>query len=165
MTLRTSAPLRGAARGFTGIELLTVLALVAVLAALALPSLADVMANQRLRAAGSDMMSSLMAARSEAIKRRAPVRIVPVAGDDWRSGWRVATVADDEQVDRKDALGARVTVSAAPDAIVYQRNGRLSVPGATQIEFSDSEAHEGIKPRCVLIEPSGLPRITLGGCS
>jgi len=93
------------------------------------------------------------------------MRIVPASGDDWATGWRVSTVATDEQVDRRNALGARVAVSMAPDAIVYQRNGRLAVPGATQIEFSDSEAHEGIKPRCVLIEPSGLPRMSLGACS
>jgi len=158
-------PGRRSARGFTAVELMTVLALVALLAAVALPALADVVTNQRLRAAGTDMMSSLLMARSEAIKRNAAVQVVPVTGDDWRSGWRVATVGTDEQVDRKSALGVRVAVSLAPGEIVYERNGRLAVPGLARIEFADSDAQDGIKPRCVLIEPSGLPRMTLGACS
>ena len=38
----------------------------------------------------------------------------PRTAGDWKSGWRVATVATDEQVDRKEALGVRVDVSLAP---------------------------------------------------
>jgi len=62
----TSSPAvpRRSLRGFTAIELLVVLSIVAVLAAVALPSLANVVTNQRLRAAGTDMMSSLLMARS-----------------------------------------------------------------------------------------------------
>jgi type IV fimbrial biogenesis protein FimT len=151
-------------RGFTVVEALTVLAVIAVLAAIALPSFADVLASQRLRAAGTDLMSSLLLARSEAIKRNAQIQVAPRNGGDWTSGWRVATVATDEQVDRKEALGMRVAVSAAPASIVYQRNGRLGVAGMVQVEFRDSEHHPGVRARCVLIDPSGLPRLQLGEC-
>ena len=51
-----------------------------VLAALALPDLSNLLVNQRLRAAGTDLMSSLIVARSEAIKRNAPVEIRPAGG-------------------------------------------------------------------------------------
>ena len=68
---------RGELRGFTAVEALTVLAVIAMLAAIALPSLANVLASQRLRAAGTDLMSSLLLARSEAIKRNAQVEVAP----------------------------------------------------------------------------------------
>ncbi len=140
------------------------LAVIAVLAAIALPSLANVLASQRLRAAGTDLMSSLLLARSEAIKRNARVAIAPRNAGDWKSGWRVATVATDEQVDRKEALGVRVDVTLAPASIVYERNGRPGVAGVTQIEFRDSENQAGVKARCVMIDPSGLPRLQIGEC-
>jgi type IV fimbrial biogenesis protein FimT len=151
-------------RGFTVVEALTVLAVVAILVSIALPSLANVLASQRLRAAGTDLMSSLLLARSEAIKRNAQVEVVPRAAGDWKSGWRVATVATDEQVDRKEALGVRVNVSLAPASIVYERNGRLGVAGFAQVEFRDSENQAGVRARCVTIDPSGLPRLQLGEC-
>jgi type IV fimbrial biogenesis protein FimT len=151
-------------RGFTVVEALTVLAVVAILVSIALPSLANVLASQRLRAAGTDLMSSLLLARSEAIKRNAQVEVAPRAAGDWKSGWRVATVATDEQVDRKEALGVRVNVSLAPASIVYERNGRLGVAGFAQVEFRDSENQAGVRARCVTIDPSGLPRLQLGEC-
>ena len=155
---------RRRARGFTAVEALTVLAVVAVLAAVALPSLANVLAGQRLRAAGTDLMSSLLLARSEAIKRNTQVVVAPRSAGDWKSGWRVATVATNEQVDRKEALGVRVDVALAPLSIVYERNGRLGIAGVAQVEFRDSEAQPGVHARCVLIDPSGLPRLQVGGC-
>ena len=153
------------ARGFTVVEALTVLAVVAVLAAIAMPSLANVLAGQRLRAAGTDLMSSLLLARSEAIKRNAQVVVAPRSAGDWKTGWRVATVNTDEQVDRKEPLGLRVDVALAPATLVYERNGRLGVAGVTQFEFRDSESQPGVQARCVLIDPSGLPRLQIGGCA
>ena len=153
------------ARGFTVVEALTVLAVVAVLAAIAMPSLANVLAGQRLRAAGTDLMSSLLLARSEAIKRNAQVVVAPRSAGDWKTGWRVATVNTDEQVDRKEPLGLRVDVALAPATLVYERNGRLGVVGVTQFEFRDSESQPGVQARCVLIDPSGLPRLQVGGCA
>lgn len=98
------------------------MAVLGILLAIALPSLASVLASQRLRAAGTDLMSSLLLARSEAIKRNAQVEVVPRTGGEWKSGWRVVAVTTNEQVDRKEALGVRVDVSLAPASIVYQRN-------------------------------------------
>ena len=63
-------------RGFTAIELVIVMAIVTVLAALALPDLSNALVNQRLRSAGTDLMSSLIVARSEAIKRNGPVEVI-----------------------------------------------------------------------------------------
>ena len=151
-------------RGMTLVELLTVLAIVAILAAVALPSLADALATQRLRGAGTDLMSSLLLARSEAIKRKAPMAVAPQTPGVWTSGWRVATVAADEQIDKKDPLGSRVVVALAPASIVYGRNGRLAVAQATKVEFRDSESRPGVVARCVTIDPGGLPRLAIGAC-
>jgi type IV fimbrial biogenesis protein FimT len=151
-------------RGMTLVELAIAIALVAILATIAMPNLTATLANQRLRSAGTDLMSALLIARSEAIKRNAQVEVAPLAGRDWKSGWRVRTVDSAEQVDRKDALGIRVDVAFAPDNIVYERTGRLTVAGTTQLEFRDSESGSTVPPRCVSIDPSGLPRLEVGSC-
>jgi len=148
----------------TLVELLTVLSIVAILATIAMPSLSDAMATQRLRAAGTDLMSSLLLARSEAIKRNAQVAVAPQSAGAWTSGWRVATVAADEQVDKKDSLGNRVAVTLAPASIVYGRNGRLTGVAAVQVEFRDADGRPGVDARCVSIDPSGLPKLSSGGC-
>ena len=109
-TLTTYPLLRspGALAGFTLVELLTVIVVLAVIAAIAMPSLEQALVNQRLRAAGTDLMSSLMLARSEAIKRRGVVEVAPLLGSDWRTGWRVFNVNTGQQIDKTDALERNV---------------------------------------------------------
>ncbi|TMG87507.1 MAG: prepilin-type N-terminal cleavage/methylation domain-containing protein [Betaproteobacteria bacterium] len=166
-TLTTYPLLRspGALAGFTLVELLTVIVVLAVIAAIAMPSLEQALVNQRLRAAGTDLMSSLMLARSEAIKRRSVVEVAPLSGNDWRTGWRVINVKTGKQIDKKDALGRRVTVALAPAVIDYDRYGRMSVAGVTRVQFADSDpGNAAERSRCVTIDPGGLPRIATGPC-
>jgi type IV fimbrial biogenesis protein FimT len=146
--------------GFTLIELVVVVTLVAFGAIVAMPSLADAMRIQRVRAATTDLASALLMARSEAIKRAAQVQVTPRSGADWATGWRVTGVTAGDQIDRKDALGDTLQVTRAPANVVYDRNGRLTVPGLVRIQISDGHA----TVRCVTIDPSGLPRLASGAC-
>jgi type IV fimbrial biogenesis protein FimT len=152
-------------RGFTLVELITVIAIVAVVAAIALPDLSNFLVNQRLRSAGTDFMSSLIMARSEAIKRNGPVEIRPSSGADWAQGWVVNATASNEQIDKRNPLGSNVAVSLAPASIAYQHNGRLTSAATNKVQFSDSRSGSALSPRCLVIDPSGLPRIILGACA
>ncbi len=152
-------------RGFTVVELVTVFAIVAVLAAIAFPDLSNLLVNQRLRAAGTDLMSSLIVARSEAIKRNGPVEVRPASGTDWTQGWIVNATVSNEQIDKKNPLGPNVAVSFAPASIVYQRNGRLTATATNKVQFSDSRYGSALSPRCLVIDPSGLPKLIVGACA
>ena len=150
-------------RGFTVVELMVVVVIVAILAAVALPSLDTALTNQRLRNAATDFVSALLLARSEAIKRGSEVQVAPLAAGDWASGWRVFSVSDNEQIERTQSLGHWVDVEYAPDVIAYQRSGRLAGAGVQRIEFRPSKGNGVV--RCVWIDPSGLPRLTQASCA
>lgn len=104
-------------RGFSLIELMTVVAIAAIVLAIGVPALQGLVQGQRLSAAASSLYSSLSLARSEAIKRGARVDVLPADGSNWASGW---TVYVDENGDGKlDADDTVVLVRPAlPDGIV-----------------------------------------------
>lgn len=67
--------LRPAQRGFTLVELLVTLSVLAILSALALPSMQNAMANQRLASGAYQLKNILDEARGEAARRRIPVQL------------------------------------------------------------------------------------------
>ena len=87
---------RGRAHGFTLVELLVVAAAMAVLAALATPSMASIIDSTRLTSFSNDFLSTMYLARSEAIKRNRPVAMCKSAtghecapNGGWEQGWIV----------------------------------------------------------------------------
>lgn len=66
-------------RGFSLIELLVVLAVCAIALGLGVPAFTSMFANDRMSSATNDLVSSLHAARSDAITRRSPVTLCPSA--------------------------------------------------------------------------------------
>ncbi len=85
--------------GFTIIELMTVVTILGIFAALAAPSMADLLASTAVKGAASDFYSALIAARSEAIKRRANATVAPI-GATWETGWTVKVGANTFQTRR-----------------------------------------------------------------
>lgn len=147
--------------GFTLVELAVTLVIAAVLAAVATPSMSAMLVGNRIRTSGSDLMSAMLLARSEAIKRNAQVSVQPTSGN-WSQGWIVAAVSNGEQFDKKNGLGVDVQATGPTAGVVYDRNGRLAAFATASIELTD--AYQRVTPRCLAIDLSGMPRILQGGC-
>jgi type IV fimbrial biogenesis protein FimT len=67
---------RSVSRGFTMVELMVVVALVAIILALAVPSFTGTLARKRLEGVASELATDLQYARSEAAQRNAAVRVI-----------------------------------------------------------------------------------------
>jgi type IV fimbrial biogenesis protein FimT len=141
------------AAGFTLVEMLTVVVIIALLSSIAAPSFVQLVASQRLKGASSDLFSALLRARSEAIKRNTEVSLTPAAANQWQSGWTIPNPADSgNKLDDHGPL-AGLTVSG-PAGVVFLANGR--VKGASAPSFQLSVA--GVpQPRCVNVDLSGRP--------
>lgn len=155
MSTRSS---RRAAQGFTLIEMMTVVALLAIILAIAVPSFRQFLGGQRVKGLAYDLTTDLLLARSEALKRNASVAITR-SGSAWTDGW-VATAAG-ARISERGPTPSGVTVSGAPAAITFDANGRVSAPAA---EVRITVSTDGTS-RCVELSPSGRARSLVGACS
>jgi type IV fimbrial biogenesis protein FimT len=86
-----------AAAGFTMFELVMVMSIVGIIAAIGLPSFRYVTASNRISSEINGMLSDLRFARSEAVKQGLPVTVCistdgtscSTGGTDWSVGWIV----------------------------------------------------------------------------
>lgn len=124
--------LRGFFRGFTLVELMVTIALLAFLLLLAYPGFVTMLANLRVRAVADGVLSGLQYARGEALKRNMEItfRIDPNNG--VGGGWQVAlpdaTVIQQKSAAEGGAVEAQM-VGGNVD-IVFDNLGRRSLPAA-----------------------------------
>lgn len=145
--------------GFTIIELMITVVIVAILAAIGVPSFNELILSTRIKNAASDIYGSLIYARSEAIKRGANVTITPASGL-WINGWQVA--AGSIALKNQDALSQlKIECPAGTNCaqtITYRRDGRLSGIANT-LTFVVDEASpttpRRVAMRCVTVGLSG----------
>lgn len=81
---------RAGQRGLTLIEVLVALAVVAILATLAAPNFISTINRARADAARDALESSIVEARTEAIRTGRPAVLSPNAGCGWSCGWTVS---------------------------------------------------------------------------
>lgn len=153
--------LRKHSRGYTLVELMVTLMVIAILTAIGIPSYVKFVANQKVKAVSSDLYLMLLQARSEAVKRNLPVTVAPVSGSDWTSGWTFSTSASTTAFDNHSATSG-VSISNGPSSVVYLMSGRIQ--GGTAPSFTlTSQARSSVQ-QCVTADPSGLPLAKTAAC-
>ncbi len=150
--------------GFTLIELIITVTIFGILLAIAIPNFADLVRNQRIKAAASDVYAALIFARSEAIKRNANVSVCQTS--DWAGGWSIKTPdCVGTELKKQDTI-AGVNIlqkdgSTAVGNLTFQRDGRLlpaTPPPAGGIVVKSSEDLT-MKARCIILDLGGRPNI------
>src|SRR3954451_11716325 len=112
--LESLRPSRAHARGFTMVELLTVVSILVVIIGVMAPSFGEFLAAQQAKGLSYDLTGDLMLARNEALKRNASVTVTPVAG--WAQGWSVRSVSGGvvESLSTRNPAAQSVTITGAP---------------------------------------------------
>lgn len=125
----------GSAAGFSVIELLVTLLLIAISVSLGLPSLQQFSANNQVQAASSSIVSGLNMARFNAITTGEETTICPSANSTscstsgWGDGWIVFVdgdgdaVADDAELIRVVEIEGNIVASGFGDAISFESDG------------------------------------------
>jgi type IV fimbrial biogenesis protein FimT len=148
------------ARGFTLVEAVVVLAVLAVLVTVGSAGMRQLLLTQRVKTASFDLYSSLTYARSEAITRNTSVTIAPNGGN-WANGWTIGT--DVETLRRQDAM-TNITVTG-PASMQYNGMGRLA-PGGDSRQFDiTASGVSGSNVRCISVDLSGRPIVKPEACS
>lgn len=156
-------------RGYSIIELVTVVAVLAIMLGFAVPSFQEFVTNYRTSVQTNDLLSDLAIARTEAVKyaRRTEVR---AEGGDWTNGWIVWTdlnadgTADVDEVVKRHGVAEPEFTILAGDAggnpvptIAFGVTGTLVTPaGAVAVEFAVCRPdNDPLKSRGIVLIPSG----------
>jgi type IV fimbrial biogenesis protein FimT len=169
--------MRERARGFTLLELMTAIAVLAVLAGLGVPAFTNIVRNSQIAAESGNLVTALTLARSEALKRGVRVSVCGAAGAeacsedaDWSAGWLVFTddfgdmgVVDenDEVIQAWPAPLTGVAVNTLTQSITYTRNARAEFAGSFNVLKAGCN---GDQQRVINVAPSGRVSLTRIEC-
>lgn len=142
--------------GFTLIELMVTLAVLAVLLGIAVPNFTQMIKNNRLTTEANEFVSVLNVARSEAIKRSDTITITAAddsdSNNEWGPGWEVTTSGSDVILE-SSGLHESMTLDSASDlgSYVYQPTGIID--NSDTLTLCDDRS--GINGREITISSTG----------
>ncbi len=166
--------------GFTLIELMIVMVIVAIFVTVGVPNFQNMISDNRLSTQANSLVSSLQLARSEALKLRTPVSVcrsvdgATCAGAGaWETGWLVfldsnenGDVDGQQIIQNISGLSSSNTIraSAAPftDFVNYQPTG-LQSAGAGNFRICNGNNPDVDQGREISISPTGRIQTNKGG--
>ena len=162
----------------TLIEVMIVIAVITVVAAVASPAFTEAVRTNRIDIATLETQRAIELARSEAIKRAQLVIVEPVTAGDWTSGLRVyadaarnptdAITGADTLIRQTNALkGVTVTASGAAPRLAFDPRGQnvsLVAVNPAPMQRTFAVCKSPVR-RVLVVEPNGyMTHTTSGSC-
>lgn len=157
-------------RGFTLLEMMVAVAVLAILLAVGLPAFGGLVDNQRLDSSADALLRSVQYARGEAARRNHYVTMVPL-DDHWHSGWVVFVDTNNdgvfdvgERILREDKPPHSIHIHANTNIARYLRynaqgESELLNGGFQSGTFSFCPTQPGARGRQLIINRVGRARI------
>ena len=161
--------MRGRSGGFSLLELITVMAIAAILASIAFPSFQYLTSTTKIKSASTELYLALIRARSEAVKRNRQVSLSR-NGASWSAGWQViADSNNDGSFNSSDLVVNtgnelnRVTITETSNltSVVFAPSGRIS---GTSPNFDVQSQDATSLRRCISADLTGKPYISQAAC-
>jgi len=153
----------GAQRGFSLIELMVSISVLAILLSIAVPSFRDASLSSQLRSSSNDLVASTHFARSEALKRNTVVTLC-VSSDGttcgaggWEQGWIVVAGATLLNYHAATPSGLKITDSGGATTLAFQPTGIGATPASLTVCRAAPSA--GPQERVVTIDASGRAHV------
>lgn len=146
--------------GFTFIELMIVLALIAVIAAWAVPSFMDIVAENSVASSSNTVVGFLNEARSSAIQQGRSVFVTPVTSGSWANGMEAwvdengdkAKTSVDKTLFVQQSFGGNLTLTG-PTQLQFHPTGLLDATGGNQFKLCPNTS--GIKGNLISMTAGG----------
>ncbi len=138
-------------QGLTMIELMMVIAIVGIFAAIGIPSMTEMVRNNRVSSARISFISDLNLAHSEAVKRNTRVLICSgqaacVNNADWaRTGWIICVDAN-----KDGACDAATAVEPNPFLVRAPLQNDVNLVGPAAAVIYNSIGSQGISPAAIV---------------
>ena len=159
---------RGRQAGFTLVESMVTALVLAILTAAAGPSFRDFIVGQRVKTTTFDLFADLVYARNEAVKTNSEV-VLTKANGAWKNGWTITwvdTSGATRTLRSQPGLDGSLDVAGSIDTVKFERNVRLRVgTQAARFTIDDANGKASIAARCIVVDPSGMPKTTTGACA
>lgn len=158
--------------GFTLVELMVVITVLAILLVIAVPSFDGIRLSSRLSAYATELMAGSQLARTEAIKRNAPVTMCVSSNGTscsgsggWELGWIVVSGTTVIRQQPPAASGYKLSEAGGVTSLTFEATGvGVNQASITVCRLSPSA---GSQERVVKISATGrasITRTTLGTC-
>ena len=144
--------------GFGLSEMMLAVLIAGILAAVGMPAMQDFISNQRLKSTSTDLFTSILRARSEAIKRNRDVTISP--STNWNTGWTIPSPNAGEPVLATFTTRPSVTVTGPAAGVTFTAAGRVKGDSNPQFSISSTTG----KASCISIDLGGRPNVQPKSC-
>lgn len=150
--------------GYTIIEIMVTLAIAAILAMTALPSMKLMILNSKMTSKTNEFIRGFNYARSEAIKRSSSVGILPIDPTAWGKGWKVMAQSDNEPAIQASFNEDQILIQSPleQDAVWFNSRGWVPQAQSESLKFIlCSKDYPQIEGRQVTVRATGSASVEM----